>query len=157
MMKSISTFIACVVACFGAGVIGGLATKTSVNTWYAQLVKPELSPPNWVFAPVWNFLYLLMAISLYLVWTSDRQKDKRLALAVFACQLLLNVAWSIVFFGLRCPAGGFFVIVLLVMAIIATIGLFARTSVKSAFLLLPYLAWVCFAGYLNYSLWILNR
>ncbi len=156
-MKSIPKFIVCLVSCFGAGAIGGMATKTSVNTWYAQLLKPEFSPPNWVFAPVWNFLYLLMAISLYLVWVSDKQKYKNIAIAVFGFQLLMNVAWSVVFFGLRSPAGGFFVVLLLIMAIVGTLYLFARTCAKSAFLLTPYLAWVCFAAYLNYHLWLLNR
>ncbi len=157
-MKSIPKLIACFVTCFGAGAIGGVFTAMSVNTaWYAQLIKPELSPPGWVFAPVWNFLYLLMAISLYLVWVSDKTTDKRTAVSVFACQLLLNVAWSAAFFGLRSPAGAFFVILLLLAAIIATIYAFSRISAKSALLLTPYLAWVCFAGYLNYYLWILNR
>ncbi len=98
-----------------------------------------------------------MAISLYLVWVSDKTTDKRTAVSVFACQLLLNVAWSAAFFGLRSPVGAFFVIFLLLAAIIATIYAFSRISAKSALLLIPYLAWVCFAGYLNYYLWMLNR
>lgn len=156
-MKSIPKFIVCLLVCFGAGAIGGVFTASSVGTWYAQLLKPALSPPNWVFAPVWNFLYLLMAVSLYMIWSSNGPIGKRLAMLAFACQILLNVAWSAVFFGLRSPAGGFFVIILLIMAIIATLRLFARISATSAVLLMPYLAWVCFAAYLNYQLWILNN
>ncbi len=155
-MKSIPKFIVCLITCFGAGAIGGLFTKLSVNSWYAQLIKPEFSPPGWVFAPVWNFLYFLMAVSFYLVWVSDKSKDKNTALLFFIGQLLVNVAWSAVFFGLRSPAGGFFIIIILIVLIACTIFYFARISKKAAYLLLPYLAWVCFAGCLNYYLWILN-
>ena len=155
-MKSIPKFIVCLITCFGAGAIGGLFTKLSVNNWYTQLIKPEFSPPGWVFAPVWNILYFLMAVSFYLVWVSDKSKDKNTALLVFIGQLLVNVAWSAVFFGLRSPAGGFFIIIILIVLIACTIFCFARISKKAAYLLLPYLAWVCFAGCLNYYLWILN-
>ena len=156
-MKSIPKFIACLILCFGAAAIGGLFTQSSVNTWYAQLTKPEFSPPNWVFAPVWNILYLLMAVSLYFVWSSDGQKTKKRALMAFAFQLVLNMTWSAVFFGLRSPAGGFLVILILIAAILCNISLFGRISRKSALLLLPYLCWVGFASYLNYGYWILNR
>jgi len=156
-MKSVSKFIVCLITCFAAGGIGGLFTKISVSGWYAQLIKPEFSPPNWVFAPVWNFLYFLMAVSFYLVWVSDITKYKNTALLVFLGQLLINVAWSAVFFGLRSPAGGLFIISILLVMIICTILYFGRISQKAAYLLLPYLAWVCFAGYLNYHLWILNK
>ena len=156
-VKSIKKFIACLVLCFGAGSIGGIFTASSVNTWYTQLTKPEFTPPNWVFAPVWNFLYFLMAVSLYKVWVSSKQKYKKMAILVFACQLLLNVAWSAAFFGLKSPEAGFFIINILLLAIIFTIFFFSRISWKNALLLIPYLVWVSFASYLNYILWILNR
>jgi len=156
-MKSTVKFIICLIICFGAGAIGGAFTALSVNTWYSQLLKPELSPPNWVFAPVWNFLYFLMAIALYLIWTSDKPKYKRTALLAFAGQLFINVTWSAVFFGLQSPAGGLSIIIILLAAISGTIFLSMRISVNIAHLLIPYLAWVCFAAYLNYQLWILNR
>ena len=156
-MKSISKFIVCLVICFGAAAVGGLFTAMSVNTWYAQIIRPDFSPPNWVFAPVWNVLYFLMSVALYQVWVSEKQKYKNIAIAAFTGQLLLNVAWSAVFFGLRSPVAGFFVIIILLMAIIFTIFTFYRISEKTAWLLFPYLAWVSFASYLNYYLMILNR
>ena len=156
-MKRFRKFVASLAVCFGAGAVGGLFTATSLNSWYPQLIRPEFAPPNWLFAPVWNILYLLMAGSLYFVWSGDGQKTKRLALMAFAFQLFLNMAWSAVFFGLRSPAGGFFVILVLIAAIVWNIVLFGRISRKSALLLLPYLCWVGFAGYLNYGYWILNR
>ena len=156
-MKSSRKFAASLAACFGAGAVGGLFTATSVNSWYFGLIRPEFAPPNWVFAPVWNILYLLMAVSLYFVWSSDGQKTKKLALRAFAFQLVLNMAWSAVFFGLRSPAAGFFHKLALIAAILWNIFLFWRLSRKSALLLLPYLGWVGFAGYLNFGYWILNR
>ena len=156
-MKRFRKFAASLAVCFGAGAVGGLFTGTSVNSWYPRLIRPEFAPPNWVFAPVWNSLYLLMAVSLYFIWSSDGQKTKRLALLAFAFQLFLNMAWSAVFFGLRSPAGGFLVILILIAAILWNIFLFGRISRKSALLLLPYLCLVGFASYLNYGYWILNR
>ena len=156
-MKSIRKFAASLAVCFGAGAVGGLFTATSVNSWFSQLSRPEFAPPNWVLAPVWNILYLLMAVSLYFVWSSDGQKTKKLALLAFAFQLVLNIAWSAVFFGLRSPVGGFVVILVLIAAILWNLFLFGLISRKSALLLLPYLGWVGFAGYLNFGYWILNR
>ena len=155
-MKSIPKFIACLILCFGAAAIGGLFTQSSVNTWYAQLTNPEFSPPNWVFAPVWNVLYFLMAVSLYHIWVSGKEKGKTVAMTVFMVQLVMNVSWSAVFFGMRSPSGGFSMIIVLLLAIVGTIFSFSRISAKSACFLLPYLIWVCFAGYLNYHLWVLN-
>ncbi|WP_319403802.1 TspO/MBR family protein [uncultured Anaeromusa sp.] len=155
-MKSISKFILSLLSCFGAGAIGGVLTQSSLSTWYAQLVKPELSPPNWVFAPVWNVLYFLMAIALYRLLISERRQGRRLALAMFVVQLLLNIAWSAVFFGLHSPGGGLVVIAFLVLAIGATMLWGRRVSKVAAVLLAPYLGWVCFAAYLNYQFWRLN-
>lgn len=156
-MRSIPRFAASLLICFGAAALGGLITSSSVNSWYAALNKPAFSPPNWLFAPVWNFLYLLMAVYLYRLLTSGKQAGKRAALAAFALQLALNVAWSAVFFGLRSPAGGIFIIIMLLAAILAALLLGRRIVGHSAGLLLPYLAWVCFAGYLNFQFWVLNR
>lgn len=156
-MRSIPKLAVSFVACFGAGAIGGAFTATSVNTWYAQLIKPEFSPPNWVFAPVWNVLYFMMALSFYFVLLSAPNRYKSAAIKIFILQLLVNVAWSVVFFGAQSPAGGLGVILLLIILIGWTIRLFSRFCVRSAFLLVPYWLWVCFAAYLNYRLWILNR
>ena len=155
-MKSISKFIISLLSCFGAGALGGLFTQSSLTTWYAQLVKPELSPPNWVFAPVWNVLYFLMAIALYRLLISEERQDRRLALALFVVQLLFNIIWSAVFFGLHSPGGGLVVIAFLVVAIGVTMFWGRRVSKVAALLLVPYLGWVCFAAYLNYQFWRLN-
>ena len=155
-MKRIPRFVLCLISCFGAGAIGGVFTQSSLTTWYAQLIKPELSSPNWVFAPVWNVLYFLMAIALYRLLISEQQQGRRLALAFFEVQLLLNITWSAVFFGLHSPGGGLVVIAILALAIGATMFWGRRVSKVAALLLVPYLGWVCFAAYLNYQFWRLN-
>lgn len=153
-----------------AGVIGAFFTTPSIAGWYAGIVKPVLNPPAWVFGPVWTTLFALMGIAAFLVWKKglDR-KDVKIALGIFAGQLVLNTLWSIIFFGLHSPGGALVEIVFLWLAILATIIAFAKISPPSssiwttaghgrlaAWLLLPYILWVSFAGYLNYSIWVLN-
>lgn len=141
----------------GAGIIGSFFTTPAIGSWYAFLAKPELAPPNWVFGPVWTTLFLLMGIAAFLVWRARADKKKvRIALGVFVLQLALNTLWSIIFFGLRNPGAAFIEIILLWASIAATIFLFARVSKPAALLLLPYIAWVSFASYLNYMIWLLN-
>jgi translocator protein len=125
--------------------------------WYATLTKPALSPPNWIFGPVWMTLYALMGIAVFLVWAKggDR-KDVHVALLVFGIQLILNALWSIIFFGLHSPGWAFADIVILWFAIVWTMTLFYKISKPATWLLVPYILWVSFANYLNYSLWILN-
>jgi tryptophan-rich sensory protein len=171
----------------GAGVVGSFFTAPAVQSvWYAELVKPTLNPPAWVFGPVWTTLFALMGVSAWLVW---KQWDNgspsiklrvKIALAIFIGQLVLNTLWLIIFFGLHSPGGALVEIVFLWFAILATIIAFAKISPPShkatdgqgnpavhpvrAFivsngawlLLLPYLLWVSFAGYLNYAIWSLN-
>ena len=156
-MRSIPKMAIALAACFGTGAVGGVFTSMSVGTWYAQLIRPAVSPPNWVFAPVWNVLYLMMALAFYLVLVSAPNRYQKAAIQVFILQLLANAGWSAAFFGAQSPAGGFIVILLLLLLIGWTISLFRRVCVKSAWLLVPYGLWVCFAAYLNYQLWILNR
>ncbi len=140
-----------------AGAVGSLFTMSAIPTWYATLTKPYLAPPNWVFGPVWTLLFLLMGIAAFLVWrTGLERKDTRVALAVFMGQLALNVLWSVLFFGMRSLGGAFVELVILWAAILATILVFARISRTAAWLLVPYLAWVSFAGYLNFSYWLIN-
>ena len=126
-MKAVK-LIASIVISFAAGAIGSLATISNISTWYAELEKPLLNPPNFVFGPVWTILYLLMGIALYLVWTSKATKSKTIAYAAFAAQLVLNALWSLVFFGLHSPELGILVIVLLIGAIVATMITFYRFS-----------------------------
>ena len=140
-----------------AGIIGSLFTAQAITGWYATLVRPELAPPNWIFAPVWTSLYLLMGIALYLVWKKGVQTPGvRIALVLFAIQLVLNTLWSIVFFGLQDLTLALVEISILWVAILATMIAFARVSRTAAWLLVPYIAWVSFAAYLTYSFWVLN-
>ncbi len=140
-----------------AGFIGSLFTRAAVPTWYATLSKPTFTPPNGVFGPVWTTLYLLMGISLFLVWRTDGDlEQRRKALAVFTLQLALNVLWSILFFGLRSPPAGLVGIICLWTAIWLTMRLFSRISRMAVWLLAPYLLWVSFAVVLNISILILN-
>lgn len=148
--------IASLVISFAAGAIGSIATMPNIPTWYAGLEKPFLNPPNFVFGPVWTILYILIAISLYLVWTQKSTKSKALAYGAFAAQMILNALWSFVFFGLHLPALAVVVIVLLLVAIVLTIMSFYRFSKPAAYLLVPYLLWVCFATYLTVGVALLN-
>jgi len=151
-----AVLLASVVVCELAGIIPSILTAEDVATWYPTLAKPVFTPPSWLFGPVWTTLYLLMGVALYLVWRSDRSRVRRVALAAFGVQLVLNAAWSLVFFGSRAIFGGLVVIVALLAVILATMALFARIDRRAAALLVPYLLWVGFATALNYELWRLN-
>ena len=140
-----------------AGVLGSLFTMPSIPTWYATLIKPALNPPSWVFGPVWTMLFILMGIAAFLVWKRGlNRKDVKIALIIFIGQLALNALWSIIFFGLHNPGIAFIEIIFLWLAILATIIVFSKISRPAAWLLLPYIIWVSFAAYLNYSIRILN-
>lgn len=143
------------VICLGTAGVGALLTNLSVGDWYAALAKPSWNPPNWVFGPVWTALYCVMALAAWLVWRSEGW-DSRFSLFLFGVQLCLNVAWSGLFFGLRDPGLAVAEIVLLWLAILATIVVFWRTSATAAVLLMPYLAWVSFATILNATIWRMN-
>lgn len=151
MPKNLPKLIFSIGICLGAGILGSFFTVSSIPTWYATLNKPFFSPPNWIFAPVWTIIYILMGISLYLVWT------KRKVPSVFWVQLILNALWSITFFGIRNPALALVDIVALWIAIILTIKAFSKTSKLAANLLYPYLAWVSFATVLNLAIVLLNQ
>ncbi len=157
-MKKVLGILAFVLICELAGIIGSVFTTPSIPGWYAALAKPPFNPPNWVFAPVWTTLYALMGISAYLVYEKgSRRKEVRKALAIFGGQLLLNMLWSIVFFGAHMILGAAIIIVFLWGMIVASIWLFFRISKPAAYLLAPYLLWVSFATVLNISLYVLNR
>ncbi len=146
-----------VAVCQGAGILGSVFTARSIETWYDGLARPAIAPPNWVFAPVWTALFLLMGISLFIVWTVGPAKGSvGLAFAVFASQLALNILWSFLFFGLRSPGAAFVEILILWLAILLTVIVFFRLSKAAAILLLPYLLWVGFATALNFMFWRLN-
>jgi len=158
MKKDLIKLILSLLFCQLAGFIGSLVTAPSIPIWYASLEKPSFSPPNWVFSPVWITLYALMGISLYLLWREDRTEPKvKIALFFFIIQLILNVSWSMVFFGLRLPFLAFLEIILLWAVILLTILTSLKVSKVAGYLLFPYLLWVAFAAVLNYFLWFLNR
>jgi benzodiazapine receptor len=139
------------------GGLGGFFTSSGVNGWYALANKPSFNPPNWIFAPVWTLLYLLMGIALYLVWKSEANKGlKRQAIGLFAIQLVLNFFWSIIFFYAHQPGWAFVEIIALWAMILLTILWFGKISPAAAWLLVPYISWVSFASLLNFAIWILN-
>jgi len=142
--------------CFAAAGLGAWATAGSVDTWYAGLRKPPFTPPGWVFAPVWSALYLMMAVAAWLVWRREGLRRAALPLGLFVLQLGLNAAWSALFFGLRNPGAAMIDLALLWMAIFVTAIAFWYRSAFAAWLLMPYLAWVSFAGALNFMIWRLN-
>lgn len=136
-----------------AGFIGSYFTMPAIPSWYAELTKPNLNPPNWIFAPVWTTLYILMGISFFMIWQKGRHN---LQMVVFGAQIILNTTWSFFFFGMQRLDVAFLNIVLLWIMIVLTIVLFFRVSKIAAYLLIPYIIWVSFASYLNLAIWMLN-
>jgi benzodiazapine receptor len=150
--------LASILICQAAGFVGSFFTTPAIPVWYKGLTRPSFTPPDRVFAPVWTVLFLLMGIALFLVWRVGFQDERvRKGLALFGIQLVLNVGWSIAFFGFRSPLAGLIVIALLWAAILATTIDFFRISRMAGSLLVPYIAWVSFAAVLNASLYLLNR
>ncbi|MCK9360744.1 tryptophan-rich sensory protein [Patescibacteria group bacterium] len=143
--------------CLFAGIFGSIFTASEVPTWFVTLAKPSWSPPAWVFGPVWTTLYLLMGISAWMIWRKGwKRKDVKMALWVFAAQLVLNALWSLIFFGWHQLGWAFLEIILLWVTILMTIIFFAKISRPAAWLLAPYLAWVTLASILNFTIWQLN-
>ena len=157
-VKDILGLAVSVVICQLAGVVGGLVTASSVDTWYAALIKPSFNPPNWIFSPVWITLYGLMGIALFLVYKKGLGvAGVKAALILFFVQLIANSLWSVLFFGLKLPLIAFLEIVVLWLLIFVTMIKFFKLSKPAGVLLLPYLLWVSFASVLNFFLWSLNR
>jgi tryptophan-rich sensory protein len=150
-------FVVSIIACQCAGLVGSIFTSPAIPIWYAALEKPPFSPPNWLFAPAWGTLYLLMGVAAFLVWRQGLSKaGVKSALVIFLVQLVINALWSGVFFGLKSPIVGVVVIVVLWVAILFTILKFFRLSVVAGSLLIPYILWVSFATALNIAIWMLN-
>ena len=157
-MAKIIKMVISILVCLLAGFIGSIATMPSIPTWYASLQKPAFNPPNWIFAPVWTTLFIMMGVAAYLIWDKGlEKKEVRSALAIFGLQLILNVLWSVLFFGIQLPLFAFIDIIMLWASILATIIYFYRISAAAAYLLIPYILWVSFASILNLSIVILNR
>ncbi len=142
------------VACIGGGAASGLATPP--GEWYASLAKPTWTPPGWVFGPAWTLLYTLMAVAAWHVWRRRAATDVRMPLALFAIQLVLNLAWTPLFFGMQRPGLALAEIVVMLAVILATTASFVRVSTTATVLMLPYCAWVCFATALNWAIWQMN-
>jgi translocator protein len=154
----LSRLAVCVGTVLLASAVGSFATVRAIPTWYKGLAKPSFNPPAWLFGPAWTLLYLLMAVAAFLVWRQGLMAPGvKLALVVFLVQLVLNALWSIFFFGLRSPLAGLVDIIVLWLAILATIILFFPVSVPAGILLLPYIIWVSFAAVLNAAILRLNR
>lgn len=157
-MRNAVQLILAITVPLAVGGLSGFATARGVASWYPTLAKPSFNPPAWVFGPTWTVLYILMGVALFLVWRQGLDtQGVRLALIAFGVQLMLNALWSIIFFRMQSPGWAFAEIILLWIAIIATLWAFWRVMPAAGWLLVPYLAWVSFAGVLNGSIWILNR
>ena len=156
--KDVLGLLIAIVICQLAGIVGGLFTASSVNTWYATLIKPSFNPPNWLFSPVWITLYGMMGIALFLVFKRGLDAEGvKAALVLFVAQLIGNALWSVLFFGLKLPLVALLEILVLWILILLTMIRFFKISRPAGLLLLPYLLWVSFASVLNFFLWLLNR
>jgi benzodiazapine receptor len=156
--SDIKKLIISIFICLFVGFIGSFFTLPSIPTWYETLQKPSFAPPNWVFFPTWTALFIMMGISLFLVWQKGCEDKKvKTALYLFAGQLILNALWSVAFFGFRSPLLGLMEIIILWIAILATILSFMKLSRTGAYLLIPYILWVSFAAIINFSIWRLNN
>lgn len=154
-MKNITKLVLSIVIVFAAAAVGSLFTFNEIPNWYASLNTTPLTPPNWVFGPVWTILYILMAIALYLVWTNKQLSSA--ALTAFFVQLFLNSLWSIIFFGQHSLFWAFIEIIVLWLAIIYTIVKFYDINKTAAYLMVPYVFWVTFAGALNFATYLANK
>ena len=143
-------------ACFVTAAIGSAATFPALEPWYAHLVKPSWTPPNWVFGPAWTTLYLLMATAAWNVWRVADGRDVNGPLALFGVHLAVNALWSVLFFGMRNPALAMVDLAVLWLLIAALIAVFGRWSRLSSALMAPYLVWVTYAGALNFAIWRMN-
>lgn len=158
MNKTVKIAIALVI-CLMVGYSASVVTKPSVETWYPTIIKPSFNPPNWIFMPVWTLLYIFMAVAAGLVWDKIKEQNEEVkkALGFFLIQLTLNAIWSYIFFGLKNPMLAFIEIALLWLFIYETYFKFVKINKIAGYLLIPYMAWVAFAGILNASIWWLNR
>lgn len=158
MNKTVKIVIALII-CLMVGYSASVVTRPSVESWYPTIIKPSFNPPNWVFMPVWTILYIFMAVAAGLVWDKIKEQNEEVkkALGFFLIQLTLNAIWSYIFFGLKNPMLAFVEIALLWLMIYETYFKFDKINKIAGYLLIPYMAWVAFAGILNASIWWLNR
>ena len=148
------SFILFFIITFSASFIGGLVTITLKEPWYSQLIKSNFNPPDWIFAPVWTTLYLMMTLAIWLFWHS-KNKDMN-TIYIYLIQIFFNTTWSIVFFGLHQIFLALVVLIILIVLIITLIIRYKRANFVSYYLMFPYLLWCCYALFLNFNLLILN-
>ena len=141
----------------GLGSIAGIITAKEISAWYVALNKPSFNPPGYLFGPVWSALYILMGVSMFLIWNTPKTKLRQKALTVFGVQLFFNFWWSILFFSFHTILLSLVDILLLWFLIIYMITLFKKIKPVAAYLQIPYLLWVTFATVLNICIWYLNR
>jgi len=155
--KQISKFAASLLLPLGIGAIAGIFTSKAIPGWYASLNQPSFNPPNWVFGPVWTTLYIIMGISLFLIWKLDVGKERNQAILVFMLQLLLNFCWSFFFFYFKIIGIALIDIVALWIMIVIMLIRFYKLKPLAAYINIPYLLWVTFATALNAAYFFLNR
>jgi translocator protein len=141
----------------GLSAASGYFTVKEIPTWYASLVKPSFNPPNYLFGPVWTILYILMGISLFLIWKQPPSPQRKKAIVIYVVQFALNLAWSFIFFNQHQIFLAFVEIIVIWIGILLTIFAFSKFSKIAAWLLVPYISWVSFAAFLNYHIWLLNH
>ncbi|MFZ4545311.1 MAG: TspO/MBR family protein [Saprospiraceae bacterium] len=156
MKNLVFTVAVCVFICMTFGLFSGFSTISSIAGWYTFIEKPSWNPPNWIFGPVWTGLYMLMGISLGIVW-NRRKHDKSKAIKWFAIQFALNLLWSYIFFNLHFIGVALFEIILMLYSIGMMIRYFYKISPVAAYLQIPYFLWVSFATALNAAIWYLNE
>jgi translocator protein len=155
--SNLVSVVICVAIPLLVGAISGLATATSIKTWYLSLDKPSFNPPNFVFGPVWTTLYILMGVSLYMIWRAQKGNARTNAIRIFGIQLVLNFAWSFIFFYFHQIFFALLEIIMIWIGVLLMIIIFRRVDKTAAYLQIPYLLWVSFASVLNASIWILNQ
>ena len=156
MGSAFALFIAIAIP-LAIGAVGGISTANAIPNWYSTLTKPSWNPPNWLFGPVWTLLYVLMGVAAWIVWRKVGFVGSPGWWIADGIQLFLNFWWSILFFGKKQIGWALVEIIAMWVSIVATISVFWQIDPLAAKLLVPYIAWVSFATFLNFTIWRLNR
>ena len=152
--KKIISLSIFVILAFGASAWGGLVTSFYKEPWYSTIIKPAFNPPDWVFAPVWIFLYLAMSVAIWLIWINPKRTEK--IIYIYFVHLLINGSWSLFFFGLHLILVSLIIIGIIIFLVIWLIKLYYPINKLSSFLMVPYLIWLSYAFVLNFYIFILN-
>ena len=154
LSKKIISLLIFTVLAFGASAWGGLVTSLYKEPWYSTIVKPTFNPPDWIFAPIWIFLYLAMSVAIWLIWINPKRSEK--VIYLYFIHLLINGSWSLFFFGLHLILVSLIIIGIIIFFVIWLIKLYYPINKISAFLMIPYLVWLSYAFILNFYIFILN-